>query len=271
MLDRPILAFDIETIPDVDVGRRVLGMDGTDAEVVTGMLEQRLTETGGKRDFPHLPHHRIVTIGVAWLDPQSDRFRLGTCGGDSPDERTQLQELFAILGKSRPSPRLVSWNGGGFDLPVIRYRAMAHGLAAPELYRHDGEWKWNNYQNRYHDMHVDLMDVLSGYGASARVGLGTLSEVVGLVGKRFVDEPVHAHWLRGEHALVREYCKLDVVETLLLFLLWAVHCGQADPHAVGRWVESVRAAVAEETFEGWAEVARCLEHWSPWTPRSAAA
>ena len=59
---------------------------------------------------------------------------------------------------------------GGFDLPVIRYRAMLHGVAAPEFYRLDGEWKWNNYQNRFHDMHVDLMDVLSGYGASMRIG-----------------------------------------------------------------------------------------------------
>ncbi len=49
---------------------------------------------------------------------------------------------------------------------------MLHGIAVPELHQSGGAWKWHNYQDRYHDMHVDLMDVLSGYGASRYVGLG---------------------------------------------------------------------------------------------------
>ena len=55
-----------------------------------------------------------------------------------------------------------------------------NGIAAPELYRSEGEWKWNSYQGRYHDMHVDLMDVLSGYGASRWVGLTCLLPVTAL-------------------------------------------------------------------------------------------
>jgi len=134
----------------------------------------------------------------------------------------------------------VSWNGGGFDLPVIRYRAMLHGVAAPEFYRLDGEWKWNNYQNRFHDMHVDLMDVLSGYGASMRVGLGTLGRVLGLTGKSFLDEPVYSHILRGEEDLVRQYCKLDTLETLLLFLVWLVHTGKLGRERLGELLAGIR-------------------------------
>ncbi len=49
---------------------------------------------------------------------------------------------------------------------------MLHGITTPELYWSESEWKWNIHQGRYHDMHVNLMDVLSGYGASRYVGLG---------------------------------------------------------------------------------------------------
>jgi 3'-5' exonuclease len=73
---------------------------------------------------------------------------------------------------------------------VIRYRSMMLGVCAPDFYRVDGLSRWNNYQNRYHDMHVDVMDVLSGYGASARVGLGTLGKVLGLPGKSFLGVPL---------------------------------------------------------------------------------
>ncbi|MFW5899396.1 MAG: 3'-5' exonuclease, partial [Jiangellaceae bacterium] len=229
MLDRPLAAFDIETIPDPDVGRRVLGLAGTDAEVVAAMVDQRRRETEGRTDYPPLPHHRIVTIGMAWLDPQSGRFGFGTCGGAAMDEPSHLGGFFERCNQPKRAPRLVSWNGGGFDLPVIRYRAMLHGLAAPGFYRADGDWKWNNYQNRYHDMHVDLMDVLSGYGASPRVGLGTLAKTFGLPDKSFLTKPLYDHILAGDEEVVREYCKLDCVLTLLLYLVWAVHCGQLEP------------------------------------------
>lgn len=263
-MDRPIAAFDIETIPDPAAGRRLLGLEGTDAEVIEAMVARRRAETDGRSDYPELPHHRVVTIGVAWLDPQQGRFKLGTCGGDTEDEREMLAGFFDLFRRTRTSPRIVSWNGAGFDLPVIRYRAMMHGLAAPDLYRADGAWRWNNYQNRFHDMHVDLMDVLGGFGASKWVGLDVASQALGLPGKGFVSEPVYAHHLRGEAALIREYCKLDVLHTLLLYLSWAVHRGTLEPEALRAHLDAIGAALEGESFEGWGEVRRSLEGWPAW-------
>ena len=102
---------------------------------------------------------------------------------------------------------------------------MLHGIAAPELYRSDSEWKWNNYQGRYHDMHVDLMDVLSGYGASRFVGLGKMCDLLQIPSKSFLTKPIYEHILDGEQELVGEYCKLDCLDTLLVFLVWLVHRG----------------------------------------------
>lgn len=263
MLDRPIAAFDIETIPDPDVGRRLWELEGDDTHVVHAMARQRLQETRGRTEYPQQPHHRIVTIGVAWLEPNTGRFKLGTCGGAAMDERSHLEGFVRLFDGER-SPRITSWNGSGYDLPVIRYRSMLHGVSAAALYRTDGEWMWNNYQNRFHNMHVDLMDVLSGYGASKWVGLGLMSPLLGLPGKSFLTDPIYDHVLRGDEAVVREYCKMDCLETLLVYLVYAVHRGQLGPERLREYVVSIRQTLAEETFEGWHEVAAQLEGWPAW-------
>jgi hypothetical protein len=264
MPDRPLVAFDIETIPDPDVGRRIFGFDGDDASVVREMFESRLEKTDGRTGYPQLPHQRVVTIGVAWLELESGKFKIGTVGGGAMEERSHLEGFFALFRDAATAPRLISWNGSGFDLPVIRYRSMLLGIAAPDFYRTDGELKRNNYQNRYHDMHVDLMDVLSGYGASHRVGLGTLSELVGLPGKSFVEGEVWEHILAGEEELVREYCKMDVLLTLLLYLNWEVHRGNLETQRLREYVGGIRESLGQESFAGWREIVAKLEGWPPW-------
>jgi predicted PolB exonuclease-like 3'-5' exonuclease len=87
LFDRPIAAFDIETIPDPDVGRRVLRLEGDDEAVVHQMVAARLEETEGRTGYPQLPYHRVVTIGTAWLDPSSGRFELGVLGGEGGGAR----------------------------------------------------------------------------------------------------------------------------------------------------------------------------------------
>jgi hypothetical protein len=261
MLTRPITAFDIETVPDPDFGRRVMRLEGDDAAVIEAMARQRLEETEGRTAYPSPPLHRIVTIAVARLDPGGGSFAVDTLGGEAWNERSHLEGFAGLFGDTRQAPRLVSWNGNGFDLPVIRYRAMLHAVPMPALYRTGGEWKWNNYQGRFHDLHVDLMDVLSGYGASSRVGLQQMCEMLGLPGKGFIEGEVYEHLLRGEQELVREYCKLDVVSTLLVFLSWLVQRGDLEPEGLRTHVATIREALRAEGFEAWREIAEGLDGW----------
>lgn len=267
MLDRPLAAFDIETIPDPDVGRRVQGLEGNDGTIVREMVRLRREETDGRTEYPQLPFHRIVTIGVAWLDPESSRFKLGALGGEAMDEPSHLAAFFSMLRRARTPPRLISWNGGGFDLPVIRYRAMLHGIPAPELYRSDEEREGGSYQHRYHDLHVDLMDVLSGYGASHRVGLGRMCELLGIPGKEFLTESIYEHILRGDGKIVEEYCKLDCLTTLLVFLAWLVHTGQLTPERMRAFVEVMRESLQTEEAEGWTDIVEGLKGWPRWPER----
>jgi predicted PolB exonuclease-like 3'-5' exonuclease len=264
MTTRPLLAFDIETMPDPDVGRRLWRFRGSDESVIRAMIARRLEETGGRTGYPQLPQHRIVTLAVAALAPATGSVRIKTVGGHAMNERSHLDGFFRILDNAKVPPRLVSWNGNGFDMPVIRYRSMLHGIPAPGLYRTDGEWRWSNYQNRYHDMHIDLMDTLSGFGASHWVGLGTLAETLGLPGTSFLDGEVWEHVLAGDERTVQEYCKMDVVTTLLVHFLWQVHQGSVEIEAVRRWVDAIRDALSRESYAGWQEIVAELEGWPRW-------
>ena len=268
-MDRPLAAFDIESIPDPDAGRRLWGLEGDDAAVIDGMLARRLEDTDGRTDFLPPPHHRIVTIAVAWLDPSSGSFKLGVPAGEADEEASQIEAFFSTVERPRTAPRLISWNGNGFDLPVLRYRAMLHGIAAPGFYRTDGEWKWNNYQNRFHDLHVDLMDVLAGFGASERVGLDALSRIMGLPGKTVTEgHRVAGHVLRGEMDVVRTYCELDALNTLLLYLLWCHHRGRLDRGGLRRHVGAIAAVLREDgAHPAWREYAGALEGWPEWLAR----
>jgi predicted PolB exonuclease-like 3'-5' exonuclease len=264
MIERTLIAFDIETIPDPDLGRRVFGYQGNDEAVVAAMLEQRLAETDGRSDFPQLPHHRIVCVCAACLEPDEGRFGLRALGGCAMDERSHLEGFFGLFRRPGSSPRIISWNGGGFDLPVIRYRSMLRGVAAPEFYCSDGARRSNHYNNRFHDLHTDLMDVLSGYGGSMRVGLGTLGRVLGLSGKAFLERSIYEHIFRGEEETVREYCKFDVLETLLLYLRWAHHCGKLSTERLCELVRVIRSIVEKQSFAGWQQIAAGLERWPEW-------
>jgi predicted PolB exonuclease-like 3'-5' exonuclease len=266
MFDRPIVAFDIETIPDPDLGRRLLGLEGSDAAVVHEMVQKRREETGGRSEYPQLPWHRVVSVCAATLDPPSGRVEIRALGQSYLDERSNIEGFFRFVAASADenAPRLVSWNGRGFDLPVLRYRAMMLGIAAPDFYRHDEDRRTNDYQHRYHDLHVDLMDVLSDYGASMRIGLVTLGTVLSLPAKTFLDRPIYDHVLDGDTARVAEYCKHDTLETLLLFLVWAFHLGRVSLDDLRRYVDGARVAVSELPYPAWREVEASLLGWPAW-------
>jgi hypothetical protein len=110
-------------------------------------------------------------------------------------------------------------------------------------------------------MHVDLMDVLSGYGASMRVGLGMMSELLGFPGKSFIESEVYEHILRGQEDIVREYCKMDVLLTLLVFLSWLRSRGDVDTEDVRELVAGIRRRLGGETFDGWGDIVDGLEGW----------
>ncbi|HUE48636.1 MAG TPA: 3'-5' exonuclease [Steroidobacteraceae bacterium] len=219
------LVFDIETVPDVALGRRLYGLEGLpDAQVAKAMFALRRQDTGG--DFLSLEQHRVVAISCALRTPEG--LRLWSLGDCATPEGELVQRFFD--GVEKFSPDLVSWNGSAFDLPVLTYRALLAGAQAPRFWEtgaEDPAFRYNNYLSRYHWRHTDLMDVLSGFQSRGRVSLATMACLLGLPGKLgFEGSQVWEAWQSGNLAGIRRYCETDVLNTWLIYLRFAQLRGQ---------------------------------------------
>ncbi len=237
-------SFDIETIPDVEFGRRLYDLEGlSDDDVGTAMMFKRQQATGS--EFLPLHQQRIVAISVALRS--GDSFRVWSLGDKESDEAEIVRRFFD--GIDRYTPDLVSWNGGGFDLPVLHYRAMKHGIQAPTYWEHgdnNREFRYNNYQSRFHWRHVDLMDDISGFQMRGRASLDQMALLLGFPGKLGMSgDKVWQCWLDGGLDEIRNYCETDVLNTYLVYLKFEHMRGNLDDKGLAREFDIVRATLAE--------------------------
>ena len=234
------LVFDIETIPDVALGRRLYGLEGlSDTAVAKAMYSLRRQASGS--EFLSHEQHRVVAISCVLR--RGDTLKVWSLGDEQSPERELIERFFD--GVERFSPELVSWNGTGFDLPVLNYRALAAGLQA-HRYWETGEsepaFRYNNYLSRYHWRHIDLMDVLSGFQGRGRVSLEHIAQLLGLPGKLgFSGAQVWDAYQAGDLAGIRRYCETDVLNTYLVYLRFELLRGRLTAAAHEAELERVRA------------------------------
>jgi len=249
----PVLVFDIETIPDVGGLRRLhgLGPDVTDAGVAERAFAARREATGS--DFLQHHLHRVVTISCSLRD--HDTFRVWSLSEPEETEATLIQRFFD--GLERYTPQLVSWNGGGFDLPVLHYRGLVHGVTARRYWdmgEDDRDFKWNNYISRYHTRHLDMMDLLALYQPRASAPLDAMAQLLGYPGKLGLDgSKVGEAYQAGRIGDIRDYCETDVVNTYLVYLRFQLLRGMLDRDAHDREVALVREALGKLPGKHWIE------------------
>ncbi len=185
----PTIVFDLETIVDPELPLPDLPEGG----------------------FPPPVFHKIVVFGAMWLDDAFVPGRLGILGEERP-ENEALEDFVRLVGDKRPL--LVTYNGRGFDLPVIAARCFRHGITFRQYYaQRDMRYRFSA------DGHLDVMDFLSDFGAARATKLDIMAKAMGLPGKVGIDGKdvgpmVHA----GRIAEVRAYCLCDVVQTTGVFL-----------------------------------------------------
>jgi len=157
----------------------------------------------------------------------------------------------------------VSWNGSGFDLPVLTYRALLAGIQARRFWEMgdgDDEFRFNNYLNRYHWRHTDLMDVLSGFHHRNRVSLANIACLLGLPGKLGFDgSQVWDAWQAGDLAGIRRYCETDVLNTWLIYLRFQHLRGQLTPERHEEELARVRASLSASKEPHFAEFLRAWQ------------
>jgi 3'-5' exonuclease len=244
------LTFDIETVPDTDLGQRLYGLEGLpDEEVAKAMTFRQQQETGS--DFLPLHMHRIVAIGAAWR--HRDSFTVRCLGEPGSSEAELVAKFFEVI--DRHTPDLVSWNGAGFDLPVLHYRALLHGIRAPRYWEvgdEDTSFRYNNYLGRFHWRHTDLMDVLSGYQGRSRARLNDIAVLLGFPGKLgFAGDQVWDRYLAGDLAGIRDYCETDVLNTYLVWLRFQAMRGVLDAPTLDAELARARRFVDESPAAHW--------------------
>ncbi|NNM59645.1 MAG: 3'-5' exonuclease [Legionellales bacterium] len=227
-----VLIFDIETIPDVDTGRKLYNLTNlNDEEVILAMMQLRRQDV--EHDF--LPHYlqRVVAISIVIRqnDSHRNKLKVWSLGENTASESELIQRFFDGIDKLNPT--LVSWNGTGFDLPVLHYRALLHGIQAPRYFEtgdDDQAFRFNNYLNRYHNRHMDLMDILSAYQGRASASLDNITKMLGFPGKMGKSGAhVWQQYCTGEIDDIRHYCETDVLNTYLVFLRFQLIRGKLTP------------------------------------------
>jgi hypothetical protein len=226
------LVFDIETVPDVAGYRLLLDLDPAlpDADVAETAFQRRRAATG--QDF--VPLHLQRVVAIACVLREGDGLRVWSLGTPEDGEGELIQRFYDGIEKYKP--QLVSWNGGGFDLPVLHYRALRHGVTAPRYwdmgegdYADSRDFRYNNYINRYHTRHLDLMDLLAMYQPRSSAPLDQVARLVGLPGKLGMDgSQVWDAFRAGRIAEVRAYCETDTLNTWLVFLRFQLMRGALD-------------------------------------------
>ena len=179
-------------------------------------------------EFLPVCFHRVVSISAVMADGFGRFLRVSTLDGEN--ERDKIAKFLAFIEDF--NPRLVSFNGRGFDLPMIMARAMCYDLSAAAYFetndRDNNKSKWENYRSRYDGrFHLDLLDHISDFGAVRGLKLDHICASVGLPGKYDVHgDQVLQLYYGGEQAKIDEYCRSDVLNTYWLFLKYELLRGK---------------------------------------------
>jgi len=208
-----VVVWDLETVPDLKGFAAANGLGGkTDDEIREAIGDK----------FPKHIYHSIVCIGALVAHQEGSHWAVDALGAPHIGERSEKVLISSFVDRiAELSPQLITFNGSSFDLPVLRYRAMVHGVAAPGLYARP-------YFNRYTEDAVDLCDVLSSFTSQAKAKLHEVACVMGLPGKPdgMDGSEVEKAYREGRIREIAEYCESDVVNTYRIWLRYELFRGR---------------------------------------------
>ena len=251
-----ILVFDIETVPDTEGGAKLLDLKGLSKKNIIKAMEHTQFQKNGNI-FQPLHLHKIIAISVLYKN--NEKLSLLSLGEEDSKESDLLKLFFGIIDKYQP--QLVSWNGKGFDSPVMHYRALLHGISSIKYWdkgENDRDFKWNNYLNRYHDRHLDLMDVLSGFKKPA--SLTDIAQLIGAPGKYGIDgSKVADYYLENDIKMIRDYCETDVLNTYLVYLRYQLLSSSVTSEKYNDLIKEIFSLLDESDKKHWKEFSSLCE------------
>ncbi|MCV3432663.1 3'-5' exonuclease [Campylobacter lari] len=206
-----ICVFDCESIPDVELIKHLYDFNGDDLSISKQALERQKEESGS--EFLPLPFHKVVSICAVIADKFGNFIKVNKIKGEN--EKQMLEEFFNFIDKHQP--RLVSFNGKSYDMPLLVIRALKYNINASAYL--DASDKWNNYKSKFvENKHCDLLESLGSFGQKG-LRLDTLCAMAGLPGKYDVHgNEVLDLFYQNKLEKIHEYCESDVLNTYMLFL-----------------------------------------------------
>jgi 3'-5' exonuclease len=208
-----VIVWDIETIPDLKGFAVTNGYDGKSEDEIRAAMADK---------FPKHIYHCIICIGALVAHRNGGGWVVDALGAPHIGERPEKALISSFVDRiAQLSPQLVTFNGSFFDLPVLRYRAIIHGIAAPGL-------SLRPYFNRYSEDAIDLCDVLSSFNARAKATLHELSRLMGFSGKPdgINGGEIENYFREGRLREIAEYCESDVVNTYRVWLRYEFFRGR---------------------------------------------
>ncbi|MEX0702268.1 MAG: 3'-5' exonuclease [Planctomycetales bacterium] len=259
------LVFDVEAVADGELIARVR-YPREDLSPLEAVRRYR-TELLEKYGNDVVPPTFALPVSVAVGKISADYRLLDLAVLDAPEYRPhEITRRFWLGWEHYGRPTVVTFNGRGYDVPVLELAAFRFGLSLPGWFNVEAR-SFEQSRNRYNTAaHLDLMDLFSNFNASRMVGgLNLLANLIGKPGKTGIDgsmiQDMHD---AGRLEEINDYCRCDVLDTYFVFLRSRVLLGKLP-------LEEEHRIVAETKtwLEGQADLspacAHYLKHWGDWS------
>jgi predicted PolB exonuclease-like 3'-5' exonuclease len=259
------LIFDTEAVADGDLIAKIrYPKDNLEPDAAIARYRQELVdERGDGKDF--IPHTFMLPISVA-IGKIDAQYRLTVL--DAPAFRPHvITKKFWQGWAHYDRPTLVTFNGRGYDIPLLELAAFRYGYSLPYWFNYDDK-SFEQARNRFNlESHLDLYDLISNFGAVRMTGgLNLLANLIGKPGKTEVDgSKVQDMYLAGKTQEINDYCRCDVLDTYFVFLRSRVLTGKLKLEEEQQLVNETHSWL-EQQAETCPAYVQYLSHWGNWAP-----
>jgi len=258
------LIFDVETIGDGDLISKVrYSKEGLSPAEALRKYRDELLELTGK---DVLPATFVLPISVVVAKVSTDYRLLDIVALDEPEYRSHvITSGFWTGWRHYGRPTFVTFNGRGYDMPVLELAAFRYGIPLADWFDTSAP-SYKHFRNRYNQTsHLDMMDLFANFGAVRMTGgLNLLANLLGKPGKLGVDgSQVQDMYDDGKANEINDYCRCDVLDTYFVFLRTRVLQGGLSLENEQKLVDEAKVWLEERRADQPAYDVY-LDNWGDW-------
>jgi predicted PolB exonuclease-like 3'-5' exonuclease len=262
--DTRYFVFDIESVADgALVSRLRYPGEGLSPQKAIARYRGELQAETGK-DF--IPYTFQLPISLVIAKVAKDLSIQDLVVLDEAESRPhEIVRMFWEGWRRYGRPQLVSFNGRGFDMPLLELCAFRFGLQVPDWFA-EGARNFDQPRYRYNTAaHFDLHEWFTNSGASRfNGGLSLAANLIGKPGKMDVaGHMVQELWDAGKAADIHGYCRSDVLDTYFIWLRSRVVVGDITLAREQALIDHARTWI-EAHAEACPPLAHYLNAWGTW-------